>query len=82
MGYAKVQDKFWLQKNGVGRGGAIESVAKSTGRLLEKQRVIECCENGFPSSKYTLTEGCMVAGDQSGVSIPEQKEGNDEWSRP
>lgn len=50
-----MEQRCWLQKDGVGRGGETHSVNGNTFNSLHSNGLIEQAQYGFPTSKYRLT---------------------------
>jgi len=54
-------NRIWLQKNGIGRGGETFEVRFNTYSALGNRELIKLKEQRFPTSLYELTEiGKMV----------------------
>lgn len=49
-------NRAWVQQDGVGRGGKSEKMSISTFCVLLDKKLIELKKDGFPTSKYQLTE--------------------------
>lgn len=51
-----MDSRYWIQKDGVGRGGETKKVTSPVYHGLKERGVLECVDNDFPTAKYNLNE--------------------------
>lgn len=57
LGHSKgYSPRFWLQKNGVGKGGESKSIAYPTFTKLLALKLICITQEGYPVDRYSLTD--------------------------
>ena len=56
LGYTSYMYSWWLQRNGLGRGGDTEQVHGTTGHHLRTNGLIRKKKDGFPTSEFVLTD--------------------------
>lgn len=46
---------FWIQKNGIGKGGESKSISSATFHVLLDTKSIEKFKEGYPTDKYRIS---------------------------